>query len=357
MKEGSPAWVPDEHVSVCSGCGCKFTLITRRHHCRLCGSVICAACSKQRLRLPASATATSTSSDGGARSGGTGGDNSGGDNNNNNNNATSAATAVAAGSNTNNNSAATAEKKRVCRVCACGMAAQLQGIDPRKVVRFVQERCRNDRDADLEKRQLQAKLNRIAALIRDEEQQLFGAERDADARTAITKRLNLLSGSAAEFQCKFTEKRLQEGLVVTVVLADKNQRADVWHRRFLVVTPAPSSIVALTTFLYPDPSRPPLEHGADNGMRFDFVRTIDQVDSIRSHITHKCLSIISCLVFATKHSLPYSFVPFLTLPYQVKTVRACESVSHGDAKHRGICIEWQSEVGNHVTPFLVALYT
>ena len=39
-------WVRDEDMRLCISCGGAFNLLLkRRHHCRLCGSVICAKCS------------------------------------------------------------------------------------------------------------------------------------------------------------------------------------------------------------------------------------------------------------------------------------------------------------------------
>jgi acyl-CoA-binding protein len=46
-------WVPDRHASSCMRCGAvAFTLTKRRHHCRLCGLVVCDGCSPQRVELP-----------------------------------------------------------------------------------------------------------------------------------------------------------------------------------------------------------------------------------------------------------------------------------------------------------------
>ncbi|XP_052767439.1 zinc finger FYVE domain-containing protein 26-like isoform X2 [Mya arenaria] len=41
-------WVPDSSASVCMCCGDeRFSMFTRRHHCRRCGRVVCAGCSEQ----------------------------------------------------------------------------------------------------------------------------------------------------------------------------------------------------------------------------------------------------------------------------------------------------------------------
>lgn len=37
-------WMPDQSCRVCYECDCQFTLINRRHHCRLCGRVFCGKC-------------------------------------------------------------------------------------------------------------------------------------------------------------------------------------------------------------------------------------------------------------------------------------------------------------------------
>ena len=39
-----PFWVPDSDAPGCMICGARFTLVKRRHHCRACGKVLCAAC-------------------------------------------------------------------------------------------------------------------------------------------------------------------------------------------------------------------------------------------------------------------------------------------------------------------------
>ena len=42
------AWEADGHVKSCSVCARGFTQLLRRHHCRLCGSVVCERCSAHR---------------------------------------------------------------------------------------------------------------------------------------------------------------------------------------------------------------------------------------------------------------------------------------------------------------------
>ncbi|KAL5014503.1 hypothetical protein ScPMuIL_008773 [Solemya velum] len=39
-------WIPDNQVPKCPTCGRSFTLTKRRHHCRLCGGIMCDRCSQ-----------------------------------------------------------------------------------------------------------------------------------------------------------------------------------------------------------------------------------------------------------------------------------------------------------------------
>lgn len=39
-------WAPDRDVNLCITCGKSFTITRRRHHCRLCGGIICNKCSQ-----------------------------------------------------------------------------------------------------------------------------------------------------------------------------------------------------------------------------------------------------------------------------------------------------------------------
>jgi hypothetical protein len=47
-----PPWQPDADVSQCPVCGRNFTFLHRKHHCRKCGRVVCAACSPHRITIP-----------------------------------------------------------------------------------------------------------------------------------------------------------------------------------------------------------------------------------------------------------------------------------------------------------------
>ncbi|KAK2743895.1 hypothetical protein FQN57_004518 [Myotisia sp. PD_48] len=49
---GLPRWQPDAEVSECPICSVLFTFWCRKHHCRKCGRVVCAACSPHRITIP-----------------------------------------------------------------------------------------------------------------------------------------------------------------------------------------------------------------------------------------------------------------------------------------------------------------
>lgn len=40
-------WVPDQKTQTCMRCNSRFGWRKRRHHCRLCGRVVCASCSEK----------------------------------------------------------------------------------------------------------------------------------------------------------------------------------------------------------------------------------------------------------------------------------------------------------------------
>eukprot|EP00300_Choanocystis_sp_HF-7_P037075 c53067_g1_i1.p1 GENE.c53067_g1_i1~~c53067_g1_i1.p1 ORF type:complete len:612 (+),score=143.66 c53067_g1_i1:39-1838(+) len=53
LEASRPRWVPNHEAHRCLNCGDKFTLTTRRHHCRKCGCVFCAKCCDKKVSLPA----------------------------------------------------------------------------------------------------------------------------------------------------------------------------------------------------------------------------------------------------------------------------------------------------------------
>ncbi|KAG6222307.1 hypothetical protein E4U34_001512 [Claviceps purpurea] len=47
-----PRWQPDAEVTYCPICRAQFSFFIRKHHCRKCGRVVCAACSPHRIIIP-----------------------------------------------------------------------------------------------------------------------------------------------------------------------------------------------------------------------------------------------------------------------------------------------------------------
>nr|XP_004660026.1 pleckstrin homology domain-containing family F member 1 [Jaculus jaculus]XP_045010834.1 pleckstrin homology domain-containing family F member 1 [Jaculus jaculus] len=51
--EHAAPWIPDRATDICMRCThTRFSALTRRHHCRQCGFVVCAECSRERFLLP-----------------------------------------------------------------------------------------------------------------------------------------------------------------------------------------------------------------------------------------------------------------------------------------------------------------
>ncbi|KAI0242937.1 FYVE, RhoGEF and PH domain-containing protein 2 [Lamellibrachia satsuma] len=48
----APIWIKDVKASNCMQCSARFTTISWRHHCRACGHVVCANCSRHKVALP-----------------------------------------------------------------------------------------------------------------------------------------------------------------------------------------------------------------------------------------------------------------------------------------------------------------
>jgi len=46
-------WVPDDFVNECLICNIKFTVTSRKHHCRLCGRIYCTKCADKKVPIPA----------------------------------------------------------------------------------------------------------------------------------------------------------------------------------------------------------------------------------------------------------------------------------------------------------------
>lgn len=42
-------WMPDSVSKECYQCAEKFTIIRRKHHCRVCGQIFCSHCCNQQI--------------------------------------------------------------------------------------------------------------------------------------------------------------------------------------------------------------------------------------------------------------------------------------------------------------------
>jgi hypothetical protein len=45
-------WILDEDIQSCMECQVEFNFLTRRHHCRACGNIICSNCSPYKATIP-----------------------------------------------------------------------------------------------------------------------------------------------------------------------------------------------------------------------------------------------------------------------------------------------------------------
>ncbi len=52
LSEPKKNWVLDCEFRCCQLCQTEFSSVTRRHHCRRCGMLVCSNCSKDRLQIP-----------------------------------------------------------------------------------------------------------------------------------------------------------------------------------------------------------------------------------------------------------------------------------------------------------------
>lgn len=52
IEAEAPIWQPDSTANNCTICNCEFSLLNRRHHCRMCGKLVCGNCSPHRVVLP-----------------------------------------------------------------------------------------------------------------------------------------------------------------------------------------------------------------------------------------------------------------------------------------------------------------
>lgn len=51
LEPSHACWKPNDSANYCAGCGCKFNLLRRKHHCRRCGYIFCFNCLQKRANL------------------------------------------------------------------------------------------------------------------------------------------------------------------------------------------------------------------------------------------------------------------------------------------------------------------
>ena len=51
LGDSAPVWTPDTRVTMCQSCSSEFSLVSRRHHCRAYGKVVCAPCCSNKAPL------------------------------------------------------------------------------------------------------------------------------------------------------------------------------------------------------------------------------------------------------------------------------------------------------------------
>ena len=52
LKHNVVVWINDEDCLACADCKLLFSFFRRKHHCRACGKVFCAKCTKNAIPLP-----------------------------------------------------------------------------------------------------------------------------------------------------------------------------------------------------------------------------------------------------------------------------------------------------------------
>eukprot|EP01117_Protostelium_nocturnum_P012409 TRINITY_DN4582_c0_g1_i1.p1 TRINITY_DN4582_c0_g1~~TRINITY_DN4582_c0_g1_i1.p1 ORF type:complete len:882 (-),score=333.69 TRINITY_DN4582_c0_g1_i1:22-2667(-) len=50
-SEEAPVWIPDKDFNFCMICAVSFNTFRRKHHCRICGKLVCGSCSAQKAVL------------------------------------------------------------------------------------------------------------------------------------------------------------------------------------------------------------------------------------------------------------------------------------------------------------------
>ncbi len=300
-------WVRDEDAPCCATCLVRFSLLTRRHHCRRDGQVVCGDCSRVRVMMPAA--------DG-----------------------TPAAPPPSTAARLLSDAAGPA---RLCVECVCDLTSEWEGIELEPVHEFIRQQLRSSSISD-ERLQLEVQLQVLRTRMQQQEQKYFEASHaassqadstadsesileksakpssrspspiSADAVVAATlseqpalpaadasvapplpfaDQMRLYASQLQSLQQSLTELHLREGLMLQVIFSNINSNApgQVWNDqttstensgaagsgddnsgsslnaglyRYLLILPAPHRLICLTSLLFPATpsafSKPPL---------------------------------------------------------------------------------------------------
>ncbi|SPQ93712.1 unnamed protein product (mitochondrion) [Plasmodiophora brassicae] len=218
-SSSSAPWklLPADQVA-CALCSAPFTLFTRRHHCRACGLVVCAACSRGRRPVAADASA------------------------------------------------------RVCDKCRCRFELVDRGVDVDLLICFIVQQCSMLADVDALKRLHVERIDTVGALRDDAD--VFVHLRPVPARPADVA-VDVLDRARAGDLCASWSHELHHLRRAGAVFAFLEMVSDtrVWMRRLFAVTN--NGDLAVSNIDCQDPSNP-----TEDALAVRFIRPISLVRSL-----------------------------------------------------------------------------
>ena len=276
-------WVPDAGALECSTCALPWTRTFRRHHCRMCGRVVCGPCSPHKAAVEGYGDKVA----------------------------------------------------RVCCECWCERERRERGLGEAELLallrRAVEPTNRStvlkasllhdmvvieEEIAEAERQwtermrqtieQHEAEDAMSLHLLRAEQQKKREAREAAEdvLREERTYKFNLIGQQAAVIHDRLSELRSSSGTAVTVVKYERDMKEiNPWLVRVLLVTPTNRSasattppaasaatdavqphLLALSSFIYPNPSveNPHPSRFSHKQLRWFTLRSIDQLASLRS---------------------------------------------------------------------------
>lgn len=238
-KEGQtkpPEWEEDQNCEDCSCCLVKFTVTRRKHHCRKCGRVVCGVCSSYRAAIPEMGFL---------------------------------------------------QPVRICVECNCAATALARGINLHTVAEYIVSETSpkvslssQERSSNVQLDQARQDLVSLKTAVREHELKLETAHREDRSidMTEYSKEMNALVFRIASTTETLRTARSNLGQVVTGVMATEHAEfSDPRFRRFLVITPGPDVIIAVSG-LTASKNRNGTFKG---GIRFMAVHTLDEVLKVR----------------------------------------------------------------------------